>query len=179
MSADIDFHCSKAPTPIPDERSVKTVKIVHEEFGNGPAGSGKGWYVLGAFLALAIVAGVVFTLVKNGSGSAATISASTEIVAEGSGSSENAATATQTDSPPKECVGEITDKYLSYYCSYLLPFAKHVAKDHERIDRLEAASKDGTPGVPLALWVVVIFIGVLTVYNTVKIHSTKDERPPG
>jgi len=177
MSADLDFHCSKAPAPTPDERSIKTERILHDEVPD--TGRGKGWYVFGAFVALAIVAGVVFTLVKNGSGNAASISTSTEAVTEGQGSSADVATATPTGSPPQECVGEITDKYLSYYCNHLLPMAKVGAADHARIDRLEEASKDGAPGAPLALWVVVIFIGVLTVYNTVRSHSKRDDRPPG
>src|SRR5689334_10774432 len=135
MSADQDFHCSKAPTPVPNQDPAKTDKIVHEEPDSVAAGNGKGWYVLGAFLALAIVAGVVFTLV-NGSGGAAKISASTETVAEGQGSSESVAIATPTDSPPKECVGEITDPTIGYYCNHILPMAKAGKADHARIDRL-------------------------------------------
>ena len=184
MTPDPEPHFSQAPAPTVDERSVKTEIIDRSE--GGP----KAWKLVAGILLFFLIAGSALYAGLNRSNDGGAASVSTEVAAVGDGSGEVAteaaegsgAVSTAAGDTPKECAGEIADDNLRWYCSQFLPFAKKAAADHGRIDRLEAKVKElenaGGSGVPLALWVVVIAFGLLTVYNTVQILSKKDATPP-
>jgi len=181
MTPDPEPHFSQAPAPTTDERSVKTEIIDRSE--GGP----KTWKLVAGILIFFLIAGSALYAGLNHTRDGAV---ATEVAALGDGSGEVAteaaegsdAVTTATGDTPKECAGEIADDNLRWYCSQFLPFAKKAAADHVRIDRLEAKVKElesaGGSGVPLALWVVLIAFGLLTVYNTVQILSKKDAAPP-
>lgn len=184
MTPDPEPHFSQAPAPTTDERSVKT-EIIDRSDG-GP----KAWKLIAGILLFFLIAGSALYVGLNRTRDGGTASVATEVAAVGDGSGAVAneaaegsdAVTTATGDTPKECVGEIVDDNLRWYCSQFLPFAKKAAADHARIDRLEAKIKElentGGSGVPLALWVVVIAFGLLSVYNTVQILSKKDAPPP-
>ena len=184
MATDDDIICTPAPAPVPDERSVKT-EIIDRAALEAPKKTVKA--VIIGILAVALLAGIVFALMVNRSGGKAAAATSAETATEGSAvePAKTVVTATTSaDEMPAECVGEITDKSLGYYCTYLLPFAKKVSADHDRLDRLEAAGKPAPAdsGVPMALWVVLAGFGLLTVINTLLITSLRrkksEETPP-
>lgn len=179
MSPDNDLLCVPAPAPVaPPESSVKTMMIDRNDIG----GSKTPLVVGGLLLVLVLLTGVVVAFKKYSSGDAAA-SVSSEAVTGDEGSSDDVANATDTDAPPAECVGEIADPQLRWYCQEFLPFARKASADHGRIDRLEAMDRNtGGSGVPLSLWLVVIGIGLLTTVNMVLIFkraSPKNEPPPG
>ena len=166
MSADPDIVCSPAPAAKPSAGETMVID-------RAAPGSPMTKYIL-AILFLALVAGAIAFLAMRGGGSAPT---SVGTVTVGSGSSENVATATGTDDTPAECLGDV-DINRRWYCQHFLPFAKKASADHDRLDRLEAQGAGSGNGVPYAVWIVLAAIGILTVYNTMKIHSRREEPPP-
>ncbi len=172
-----EIHCVPAAPPAPpaapgpDDSAAKTMIVDR-------GGKSKMTLVVG-LLAFFLLAGIVTAVaVKRGfaidAGTAAT-AAETAAPEE----PDDAAPAAPAGSMPAECVGDIADPQLRWYCTEFLPFAQKASADHDRIDRLETERKNDAPGVPMGLWIVVIAIGVLTAFNTVKILSSgKEEKPP-
>lgn len=164
MNPDNDLHCAPASDAPANEASVKT-----EIIDRGGRSSSKTKAVIG-LLIFALLAGTALAVAfKRSGGGAASTSVGT---ATGEKPSEDVAKATNADVTPAECVGDLVDAQRKWYCEDFLPFAKKAAADHDRLDRLEAAGKEsGSPEAPLALWIVVICVGVLTVYNIVRTHA--------
>jgi hypothetical protein len=152
--------CIAPPAPNPDPNPEETLHIRKE-------GTSKTFKVIAGILAFALLAGVVVAVAASRGLGGASASAETATVTEGSDGS--VATATGSGAQHQACVGEIADPQTRWYCQEFLPFADKAVADHHRIDRLEAAGKGS--GTPTALWILVICIGLLTVYNTVKIHT--------
>ena len=174
MSADPDIICAPAPAPAPShqESAAKTEIIDRANRGTSKA------KIIGGVLLFALLAGAVVAFAATRSGGSAA-SASAEVVTGGEEPAEVVATATDSGEAPAECAGDVADPQLRWYCTQFLPFAKKASADHDRLDRLEAAGRSaGNSGVPLALWLVVIGIGILTMYNTVKVHSSPGDKPP-
>ena len=175
MSADPDIICAPAPAPAPahQESAAKTMIIDRAEIGMSKL------KVFAVVLLFALAAGAAVTFVAmRVRGAPASVSATSETVTGGEEPAEAVAPAKDSGEAPAECVGEIADPQLRWYCTQFLPFAKKASADHDRLDRLEAAGRNsGNSGVPLGLWLVVIGIGLLTVYNTVKVHSSPRGKP--
>jgi len=170
MPADNDIQCAPAPAPSASADSDKTMKVA--ALADEPSKLRRN-LTISAVFGLALIAGVVYTMTKaRATDGAAAVSSEAAPADEGSGK-----VSVKTADPP-ECAGEVTDPQLRWYCTEFLPFARKAAADHDRLDRLEATGTDGGGSeVPMALWVVVAFIGVLTVYNTVTIHKKKAGKP--
>ncbi|MEK7546532.1 MAG: hypothetical protein AAB554_05725 [Patescibacteria group bacterium] len=160
-----DIECIPAPTAASQEVSAKT-----EIIDRGRSSSPKTKVIVALLLALALIGGVAFTLVKRlSSGEAASVATSVETGS--GGSAETVVNAAVADAVPEGCLGADADPQRKWYCEEFLPFARKASADHGRIDRLEANA--GHPRLPLSFWLIVMGIFSLTVFNTVLILPKK------
>jgi len=193
MTPDPELPCCPAEAPpVQDERSVKTELIQRVEAKSSPVKK-----LIYGLLAFGLIAGIaVAVMVKRGAGRTAATSASADVATETEGSAaevvvteapaKDVATATApTGDKPAECLGEIVDPTLRYYCETLHPFATKASADHDRIDRIEPVVKrleeaearsSGRSDAPLALWAIAGFGLFLTVINTLLFISMKRKK---
>lgn len=166
MSDDNDIICEPAPVAAPPEEPAKTMII------NRDGGGAMKIALIAIGLVLALIAGVTYAVMHRSGGAA-----SAEVTTGGGSAAETVATATGSGDAPAECAGDLSgDAQQRWNCTEWFPFVTKVAADHDRLDRLEA--KKERSGVPTGLWLLVIGIGLLTVYNTVRIHSKPADKPP-
>lgn len=155
-----DFHPHPAEPP-KNEAAEKTLNIRVDR-------KRKATTLVIAIVTFALLAGVIVAVGLNSRDSDASPVSGAVAEGIGSGSAEVATgdpAATATDCPNPDA-----DPFVDWFCKQIQPAFKVNAADHARIDRLEA---EGRGGVPLALWVIVSAIGLLTVYNTVEARRAR------
>jgi hypothetical protein len=179
MSADNDLNCT--PAPASTEAAVDPGKTLHIRQDKGsPAGR----KLAISLLLLAPIVGIVLFLAFRQGGSDAA-AASTGAVVEGEGTAQGSSDAIEaTEAIPPQCQAETVDPVVKWYCEEMHPAFVQNKADHARIDRLEAEVKRlkeegaGPSGAPTWMVLLLIAIGLVTVFNTVQILSKK-EKPPG
>lgn len=162
MSADNDLHCEPAPSPATPTESSAQTEIIRSRGMTTTV-------LVGICLVGVLIAGSAYGFWKlRGSDAAGSVASEVRTASSQQGG-------TVKGQVPAECVGDVADPQLRWYCQEFLPFAQKAAADHDRLDRLEA---DGTgSGAPLGLWLIAGAALLLSAFNAVKSFSRKD--PPG
>ena len=152
-----DFHPHPAPPKKEDAEKTLNIRVDRKR---------KGLTLFIVVLAFVLVAGIIAAValdkLDGGGKSAATSVAVADGPAAGSADVAKAA---------EDCPNPDGDEFVDWFCKQIQPAFKVNAADHARIDRLEAERQGG--GTDTLLWVIVLGVGVLTVYNTIEARRTR------